>query len=132
MAVILAIHTKTASKLSFIDIIHRVLYIFVYHHYRNTIRRLLCHHNHTTIIGTTKQSQKYVIIRKFDVFDGKYGCDCEDKTNSNCYVLKYSEIVVPDTFNPLKHIGTITNCTTIGTFTLLNLIEIYCSGCSAG
>ena len=40
MAVILAIHTKTASKLSFIDIIHRFRCIFVYHHYRNTIRRL--------------------------------------------------------------------------------------------
>ena len=74
--------------------------------------------NHTTIIGTTKQSQKYVFFRKFDVFHGKNGCDCEDKTYSNCYGLKYSEIVLHDTLNPLKHIGTTTNCTTIGTFTL--------------
>ena len=33
-------------------------------------------------------------------------------------MLKYSENVLPDTLNPLKHIGTTTNCTTIGTFTL--------------
>ena len=30
-------------------------------------------------------------------------CDCEDNTHSNCYVLKYSEIVLPNTCNPLKH-----------------------------
>ena len=60
--------------------------------------------NHTTIIGTTKQSQKYAFFRKFDVFCGKNGCDYEDKTYSNCYVLKYSEIVLPDTLNPLVHL----------------------------
>ena len=60
--------------------------------------------NHTTIIGTTKQPQKYVFFRKFGAFHGKNGCDCEDKTYSKYYVLKYSEIVLPDTLNPLKHI----------------------------
>ena len=54
----------------------------------------------------------------FDVFHDKNGCDCVDKTYFNCYVLKYSEIILPHTLNPLKHIGTTTNCTTIGTFTL--------------
>ena len=77
--------------------------------------------NHTTIIGTTKQSQKYEFFRQFDVFHDKNGCDCVDKTYSNWYVLKYFEIVLPDTLNPLKHIGTTTNCTTIGTFTLTTL-----------
>ena len=57
--------------------------------------------NHTTIIGTTNQSQKYVFFRKFDVFHGKHGCDCEDKTYSNCYVLKYSQIDLSDNVNPL-------------------------------
>ena len=74
--------------------------------------------NHTTIIGTTKQSQKYVFFRKFDVFQGKNGGDCEDKTYSKTYVLKFLEIVLPVTLKPLKHISTTTNCTTIGTFTL--------------
>ena len=76
--------------------------------------------------GTTKQSQIYVFFRKCDVFHGKNGCDCEDmvviaklETYSNCYVLKYSEIVLPDTLNPLKYICTTTNCTTIGSFTLI-------------
>ena len=36
------------------------------------------------------------------MFHGKNGCDCEDKTYSNCYVLKYSEIVLPDTLNALN------------------------------
>ena len=58
---------------------------------------------------------------KFDVFHGKNGCDCEDKTYVNCYVLKYLEIVLPDPLNPLKHICTTTNYTTIGTFTLMYL-----------
>ena len=115
MAVIHAIHTKTASKLSFIDIIH----CFEASLFTTTIgTQYDDYRNHTTIIGTTKQSQKYVFFRKFDVFHGKNDCDCEDKTYSNCYVLKYSEIVVSDTLNPLKYICTATNCTTIGTFTL--------------
>ena len=116
MAVILATHTKTASKSSSIDIIHSFRGIFVYH----TIgTQYDDYRNHTTIIGTTKQSQKYQFFLKFYVFHGKNGCGCEDKTYSNCYVLKYSEIVLPETLNPLKHICTTTICTTIGTFTLL-------------
>ena len=51
------------------------------------------------------------------MFDGKNGCDCKDNTCSNCYVLKFSEIVLPDTLNLLKHICTTTNWT-IGKFTL--------------
>ena len=80
--------------------------------------------NHTSIIGTTKQSQRYVFFRKFDVFHGNNGCDCENKTYSICYVLKYSEIVFPDTSNPLKLIGTTTNCTSIGTFTLYRVFQV--------
>ena len=59
----------------------------------------------------------------------KNGCDCENKTYSKTYVLKYSEIVLPVTLNPLKHIGTTTNCTTIGTFTLpinTNIPSVSC------
>ena len=52
------------------------------------------------------------------MFHGKNGCDCKDKTYSNCYLLKYQWIYLSDTLNPLKHICTATNCTTIGTFTL--------------
>ena len=77
--------------------------------------------NHTTIIGTTNQSQNNVFFRKFDVFHGKHGCDSEDKTYSNCYVLKYSQIDLPDNVNPLKHISITTNCTTIGTLTLCDV-----------
>ena len=115
MAVIHAIHTKTVSKLSYIDIIH----YFEASLFTTTIwTQYDDYRNHTTIIDTTKQSQKYVFFRKFDVFHDKNGWDCVDKTYSNWYVLKYSEIVFPDTLNPLKHIGTTTNCTTIGIFTL--------------
>ena len=56
------------------------------------------------------------------------GCDGEDNTYYNWYVLKYSENVLPDTLNPLKHIGTTTNCTKIGTFTLVlnqNILQIW-------
>ena len=67
MAVILAIHTKTASKLSYIDIIHcfeaSLFATTIGTHYDD-------YRNHTTIIGTMKQSQKYVFIRKGDVFHG--------------------------------------------------------------
>ena len=53
-------------------------------------------------------------------------------------MLKYSENVISDTLNPLKHIDTTTNCTTIGTFTLvlkqtvLNKVSVslYCLGLS--
>ena len=55
-------------------------------------------------------------FRKFDVFPGKNVCDCEDKAYSNCHGLKYSEIVLPDILNPIKHICTTTNCTTIGIY----------------
>ena len=110
MAVILA------SKLSFIDIIHCFRDNFVYHLYRNTIRRLLepnhhCRYNKVVI--------KIYLFRKFVVFDGKNACDSEDKTYYNCYVLKYSQIDFPDNLNPLKHICITTNCTTFGTFTLI-------------
>ena len=98
MAVIVAIHTKTSSKLSYIDII----LCFEASLFTTTIgTQYDDYRNHTTIIGTTKQSQKYVFFRKFDVFHGKTDCDCEDKTYSNCYVLKYSEIVVSDTLQSL-------------------------------
>ena len=39
-------------------------------------------------------------------------------------VLKYSEIVFPNTLKPLKHISTTKNCTTIGTFTLDTINKI--------
>ena len=63
----------------------------------------------THFINTNQQSQKYAFFRKIDVFHDKNDCDCKDKTYSNCYGLKYSEIVLPDNLNPLKHIGTTTN-----------------------
>ena len=53
--------------------------------FTTTIETQYDYRNHTTIIGITKQSQKYVFFRKFDVFHGKNGCDCEDKTYSNCH-----------------------------------------------
>ena len=78
----------------------------------------------TKIVRYHKNMYFFVNVK---CFVGKNGCDCEDKTYSNCYVLKYLEIVLPDTLNPLKHIGTSTNCTTIGTFTLLLIIVLcYC------
>ena len=89
---------KTASKLSYIDIIHcfeaSLFTITIgtqyddyhtYHHYKYK--------------GAVT---KYVFIRKFDVFHDKNSCDCEDNTYSNCC-------------NPLKYIGT---------FTLTKLFEL--------
>ena len=94
MAVILAIYTKTASKHGFVDITH----CFEASLFTTTIGTQYDHYRkHTTIIGTTKQSQKYVFFHKFYVFHGKNGCDCENKTYSNIS-------------NPLKHICTTTNC----------------------
>ena len=74
MAVILAIHTKTVSKLHFIDIIHiaHIQLVLVVFLFTTTIgTQYDDYRNHTTIIGTTNQSQKYVFFRKFDVLYGK-------------------------------------------------------------
>ena len=61
MTVILPIHTKTASKLSSIDSIH----FFEAYLFTTTIgTQYDDYRNHTTIIDTTKQSQKHVFFSK--------------------------------------------------------------------